>query len=347
MAVKNEKRRFALACALIVLIFVISFIGLAGYKSLTVSKNSSTPSIGFVGAGSTQGNAIHAMEQNTVGGLKKARLSVDYIPSSLALNQAKTIDQFLDRNIPILVISPESLPTLGNYLEEAESQGKKVILLDRIPNSVSLRDYTTYIGPNYEQLGSQMVQWLHDHGFTDQTMRSESMVVRSSLDTLADIDATQGWYISLCHNRNINTDTTVTARTPALGWNQTAAMDSFTANWSEYHHWYHQEPTVIFTTTQSATQIASRFLAQHHIPIVHTTNSQRLTPDNTRNQVWLVSLCSQHNCDITDPLAVPTHVITLPTNYSHVVAQVSQRLLKNLPVHKNIIINSQEQEDYY
>ncbi|MBR4414911.1 MAG: substrate-binding domain-containing protein [Aeriscardovia sp.] len=347
MAVKNEKRRSVFACALIVLIFVISFAGLAGYKSLTVSKNSSTPSIGFVGAGSTQGDAIHAMEQNTVGGLEKAGLSVDYVPSSLALNQAKTIDQFLDRNIPILVISPESLPTLGNYLEEAESQGKKVILLDRIPNSVSLRDYTTYIGPNYEQLGSQMVQWLQAHGFSDQTLHDESMVVRSSLDTLTGVDATQGWYSSLLHDRNINTDASVTARTPALGWNPSEAMDSFTANWSAYHHWYHGEPTVIFTTTQSATQIASRFLTQHHIPIVHAANSQQVTPMNTKNHVWLVSLCSQQNCGVTDPLSVPTHVITLPTNYSHVVAQVSQRLLKNLPVHKNIIINSQEQEDRY
>lgn len=347
----SRKHRFSKAlAAMLLLVVTLATAGCGQQSATTASDKPAAPSsvtIGFVGAGSTQGPRVQQMEQQTVDGLRSRGIKVEYVAARTALDQTKAIDHFVNDKASVIVLSPESLPSLGDALQAARAQGRNVVLLDRMPSSATLGDYDSYIGPNYQALGNQAGQWALEHGATKGSLENgDFIVVRSALDSVAAIHATYGWLIATGTNPNTDTDSNApTDRNPVVGWNLDEATALLCQQWSKLAE-QHRTPTVIFATSQVAAQAVARML---HDNGISTQPDGSGAPSALH--VMLVALCYQRACGISsaDGLGsdVPTQVFLLPTNYSRPLAAVSERLAARLPVYKNIVVDTQEQADAY
>ncbi|MEE1324211.1 MAG: substrate-binding domain-containing protein, partial [Bifidobacteriaceae bacterium] len=334
----SRKHRFPKALAAMLLsVVTLATAGCGQQSATTASDKPAAPSsvtIGFVGAGSTQGPRVQQMEQQTVDGLRSRGIKVEYVAARTALDQTKAIDHFVNDKASVIVLSPESLPSLGDALQAARAQGRNVVLLDRMPSSATLGDYDSYIGPNYQALGNQAGQWALEHGATKGSLENgDFIVVRSALDSVAGIHATYGWLIATGTNPNTDTDSNApTDRNPVVGWNLDEATALLRQQWSKLAE-QHRTPTVIFATSQVAAQAVARMLRDNGIS---TQPDGPGAPSGSR--VMLVALCYQQACGISaaDGLGsdLPTQVFLLPTNYARPLAAVSERLAAGLPVYK-------------
>ena len=347
----RKRRWFPKALAAMLLPVATLATAACGQQSAaTASSKPAAPAdvtIGFVGAGATQGPRVQQMEQQTVAGLRSIGIKVDYVAARTALDQTKAIDHFVNDKASVIVLSPESLPSLGDALQAARAQGRNVVLLDRMPSSATLGDYNSYIGPNYQALGDQAGQWALKHGAAKGSLEDgDFIVVRSALDSVAGIHATYGWLIATGTDPNTDTDSKApTDRDPVVGWNVDEATASLRQQWSKLAA-EHRTPNVIFATSQVAAQAAARTL---HDNGISTQPDGPGAPSASR--IMLVALCYQQACGISaaDGLGsdLPTQVFLLPTDYSRPLAAVSERLAAGLPVYKNVVVDTQEQADGY